>query len=309
MSKQVKRLGRGLDSLVSDFSKGVPVPVTDGPGMGEIDGDVASPASQVSVKLIDPNPFQPRDIGDDADVASLADSIRMHGMLQPIMLRQVGKRYQIVAGERRFRAACEVGLEAVPAIVREADDQQMLELALIENIQREDLNPIERANAYSQFCERFDLTADEVGRRVGEDRTTVSNYIRLLELPDAVQRQVAAGRLMMGHARCLLGVIDEARRERLAQATITNVLSVRALEDIVRREKKQRPAAVVKDSAAAMGRRSAHLKEIEQRMEQAVKTKVYVQEGKRKGSGRIVIHYYTLDDFDRIATLLGVDFE
>jgi ParB family chromosome partitioning protein len=193
----------------------------------------------------------------------------------------------------------------IPAIVREATDEQMLEFALIENIQREDLNAIERAKAYREFCTRFGLRPEEVASRLGEDRTTVVNYLRLLDLPEVIQSMVADHRLSMGHARCLLGIAEGGRRQRLAETVVANELSVRALEEIVRREK-TREAGEQRDEAQKPVPRSAHLRDVQRRFEEAVKTKVTIREGKRKGTGRIVIEFYSLDDFDRIAAMMGV---
>jgi ParB family chromosome partitioning protein len=181
----------------------------------------------------------------------------------------------------------------------------MLELALVENLQREDLNAIDRAEAYRGLCTKFDLKPEQVAERVGEDRTTVVNYMRLLELSKPIRRLVAQGRLGMGHARCLLGIKDEDRRERLAGSASQNELSVRALEEIVRREK-TRTGEAAEAASQRTQLRSAHLTDLESKFEQAVKTKVTIHEGRGKGTGRITIEYYSLDDFDRIAALLGV---
>jgi ParB family chromosome partitioning protein len=229
-------------------------------------------------------------------------------MLQPIAVRKINKHYQIIAGERRWTAAKSIGLREVPVLIREATDEQMLELALIENIQREDLNAVDRARAYQQFCERFQLKPEEVAARLGEDRTTVVNYIRLLDLPAAILARVAEGGLSMGHARCLLGVTDTDRQARLAHAVVENGLSVRALEEIVRRER-TRSEQPEKPAAGGERTRSAHLDSVQRRFEETLRTKVTIREGRRKGSGRVVIEFYSLDDFDRIADALGVTLE
>jgi ParB family chromosome partitioning protein len=182
----------------------------------------------------------------------------------------------------------------------------MMEWALIENLQREDLNPIDRASAYRQFCDRFSQAPEQVAARLGEDRTTVVNYLRLLELPESVRGWVAEGRLSMGHARSLVGVANDDRRSLLAKAVIQEGLSVRALEDLIRRER----AASPKEKASSREKNerftSAHIRDLERRFEEALKTKVMIVEGKRKGSGRIMIEYFSLTDFDRIAEALGV---
>lgn len=221
-----------------------------------------------------------------------------------------GVWYEIVAGERRYRAARMLGWKEVPVLVREATDEQMLELALIENLQREDLNAIDRAGAYRQFCERFRLSAENVALRLNEDRTTVVNYLRLLELPEGVQGMVATGRLGMGHARAILSEPNGVRRERLAQAAVEKELSVRAIEEIVRagraasETRNWKPETRTKDQV-----RSAHLRDMERRFEEALKTRVVIKEGRKKGAGKIVIEYFTLDDFDRVADLLGISSE
>lgn len=309
MSKPVRRLGRGLDSLVSDL-RGEPVAaeaqtVERSPGSD-------NPATRGSKSVLPagslrPNPFQPRrDITND-DIVTLIDSIREHGILQPITVRPHGGGYQIIAGERRWQAAQAAGLTDVPVVIREATDRQMVEWALIENIQREDLNAIDRAEAYRRYCTEFDLKPEQVAQRLGEDRTTVTNYIRLLDLPAELRQAVADGSLSMGHARCLLGVEDPDRQARLADSVVAHGLSVRALEDLVRREKQRKPGDAPR--AETTVRASPHVRDMERRFEQAVKTKVSIRESRRRGRGRIVIDYFSFDDFDRIAGLLGVELE
>lgn len=315
MSKATKRLGRGLDSLVSNLSA-PPERVAEPDikrgrtpdGASHETGSSSVRAIMLTVGELSPNPFQPRNNPTDENILSLAESIRRSGMVQPIVARPRGGGYQIIAGERRWLAAKSLGLAEIPALIREATDDQMLELALIENIQREDLNAIDRAKAYRQFCSAFSLKTEEVANRVGEDRSTVANYVRLLDLPQSIQGQLAGGTLSMGHARCLLGVSDDERREQLARAVILNQLSVRALEEIVRRERTRQtpPGATPAERKAG---RPAHLLDMQRRFEEAVKTKVTIQEGKKKGTGRLVIEYYSLDDFDRLASLLGVSLE
>jgi len=257
------------------------------------------------VGVIRPNPLQPRKLFDDNELHALAGSIARSGVLQPIAVRTRDGSYEIIAGERRWRAAKLAGLARVPVVVRTADDEQMLELALIENIQREDLNPIDRAQAYREFCTRFQMRPEDLAERLGEDRSTVANYLRLLDLPPVVRELVASKRLSAGHARCLLAVPGDDRRIALAEAAAKKDLSVRVLEEMVRFEKDRLTTERGKEKTP----RSAHTREMEQRFEQAVRTKVTIHEGKRKGTGRIVIEYYSLDDFERIAEGLGVKME
>jgi ParB family transcriptional regulator, chromosome partitioning protein len=269
---------------------------------------------------------QPRRTFDSETIAELAKSIAQAGLIQPIVVRPIPAEgripgqpveYEIVAGERRWRAARAAGLAEVPAVVRELDDEAALEVSLIENIHREDLNPMDRAAAYERYCREFKLGADEVARRVGEDRTTVTNYLRLLELPEEVKRFVSRGQIDMGHARAILGVAGEEERVQLARATLGHALSVRALEEIVRR--KRVPGSVTEGGgptgggAGKAGRtrpvQRPHIADVESRLQQSVGTKVTIREGRSKGTGRIIIEYYSLDDFDRIAEMLGLSGE
>ncbi len=242
---------------------------------------------------------------DEKALASLVASIKKSGILQPITVRVRDGRHEIIAGERRWTAAKASGLTTVPVIIRDADDEQMLELALIENIQREDLNAIDRAKAYKRFCTRFNLRAEELADRLGEDRSTVVNYMRMLELSPTIQELVANGQLGMGQGRCLLGITDLRRREELGRRCAESEWSVRTLEDAVRKEK-ELPGASVHPAKPVVTKVSPHLRDLQQRFEHSMKTKVTIIEGRRKGSGRIVIEYYSLDDFDRIATALGI---
>lgn len=319
-NKPTRRLGRGLDSLINrailDYQaatndlQAAMVPKDHQPETERTDSSgprAAVQSAMLPMESITPNPFQPRQQFNDADVSQLADSIRINGFVQPIIVRSHNKGYQIVAGERRFRAARMLGMTSVPAIIREATDEQMVELALVENIQREDLNPVDRAKAYKAFADRFQLSAEQIAQRLGEDRTTVVNYMRILELQKSVLDLIVARKLSMGHARCLLGVADRDRQLRLAESAARSELSVRALEELVRRERSAVADRAVEAVPVPSSRvRSAHLKDMEQRFEQAVKTRVTIHEGKRRGTGRITIEYYSLHDFERIAHLLGV---
>lgn len=316
MPKPARRLGRGLNSLVSStrvssLPESLPETPVEGPGV--VDGQDPMPSDSIQAQTVPtcdlhPNPLQPRTDFNPVEISSLADSIRLNGMVQPIAVRIENGRMEIIAGERRWRAAQILGLERVPVIVRRASDRQMLELALIENIQREDLNAIERALAYRSYCTRFGAKPAELAERMGEDRTTLLNYLRLLELPESVQAAVAVGKLSMGHARCLLGLPDTAARMQLAESAVAKQLSVRALEEIVRRRKRD-PAANLPDPTPMADKSGAHLRDLQRRFEEAIKTKVTIREGPRKGAGRIVIDYFSLDDFDRIAKQMGVELE
>jgi ParB family transcriptional regulator, chromosome partitioning protein len=305
MSKDIaKRLGRGLSSLIS-----VPGPESD--PVKALPPEFPPPDRPNSIKVgsLRPNPFQPRKDMDPQELKALSESIRTAGVLQPVLVRAgSGGGYEIIAGERRWRAAQMVGLSEIPVVVREASDEQMLELALVENIFRDDLNPIERAMGYRQYCDQFGLTTDEVAQRLGEDRSTVANYLRLLELPIDVKDWVAGGRLSMGHARCLLGLRAASDLIQTAKLAMDRDLSVRALEQLVRekvaaRESASKPPTEPKDA------KRPQIRSLEQSFAQALGTKVDIAESRRKGSGKIVIHYFNLDDFDRIIERLRIPAE
>lgn len=262
----------------------------------------------VRCDAVRPNPFQPRTEITDASIDALAESIRQSGLVQPITIRQVGPGYELIAGERRWRATQRAGLTEIQAIVRTATDEEMLEIALIENIFREDLNAIDRAQAYRRYCDQFALTAEQVAGRLGEDRTTVTNYLRLLELPESVQDMVRDGRLSMGHARALAGITDRHKLESTAQFACANCFSVRAIEELVRKERTA-PQAAPSPAPTAETAKRPHVRDLEQQFVRALGTKVEIQESRKKGAGRIVLHYFTLDDFDRIAERLGIRWE
>jgi ParB family chromosome partitioning protein len=255
----------------------------------------------IPLDRIEPNPFQPRQQFDDAGLADLAQSIRSDGILQPITLRQKGQKYQLIAGERRWRASRLAGLSEIPAIVRQAGDNEMLVLALVENIQREDLNAIEKARAYDSLCKVLNVPIEQLAQRLGQDRSTVSNYLRLLELDEAVQSLIRAGQLSMGHARAILGAQEE-HRVRLAREVAEEDLSVRAVE---------RQVQLLKAGGAPPRQAEArpHIRQMEQRFSQALGAKTKIREGPKGKSGRVVIYYRTLDDFDRICDRLNVDTE
>ncbi|MCP4246656.1 MAG: ParB/RepB/Spo0J family partition protein [bacterium] len=307
MPKPVRRLGRGLESLVTDLRSERALSISPEPPLSTpIYGDAgqAPATADAPIDSISPNPYQPRGSVDVADLGSLAESLRTSGMIQPISVRRAGRKLEIIAGERRWRAAKLAGMTSVPVLIRQADDRQMLEMALIENIQREDLNAIDRARGYREYCDRFGLAAADAAKRLGEDRTTVTNYLRLLDLPPDVQDVVAAGRLSMGHARCIVGVPEDDARRRLAKSVVSEDLSVRALEDRVRLNRAG--DGTKKPDAANRSSKSAHLRDLEGQLALAVGTKVTIHEGRGKGTGRLVIEYYSLDDFDRITARLGL---
>lgn len=225
MADKRPALGRGLGALIPSAA----APAT------PRDREAARPA-ELDIDLLTPNPRQPRTQIDDARLEELAQSIRSHGVIQPILVRRVGDRLEIVAGERRWRAAQRAGLLKVPVVYREVPDDRLLEVALIENIQREDLNPIEEAQAYRRLTDELHLSQDAIAAGVGKDRATIANYMRLLKLPAEVRTQVGAGALSMGQARALVTLPDEAAQRRVAREVVTRGLSVRETEALVRHE-------------------------------------------------------------------------
>lgn len=279
-----RRLGRGLESLIIDdrdllLREGVGTRV------------------EVESSRLMGNPFQPRKEFADEDLAPLVASISRQGLLQPLLVRPKGEMYEIIAGERRWRAAQRAGLTKIPVIVMAVDDQKMLEIALIENMQRKDLNPIEKALALRELCRRFDLTQEAVAERVSLDRTTVTNLLRLLDLPPEIQLDVSRETISAGHARALLAIPDRGAQLRLAARIKKEQLSVRAVEAIVRREW-GRPRV------AGGGPRDPVLVDFEDRLRKRFATKVIIR--KRGERGQIILEFYSLEDFERLADLLGV---
>ena len=267
-------LGRGLSALI---------PNRDGDSTG---------ANEIPLSEIHVNPNQPRRDVAHANLEALAISIADHGVLQPILVTETLDGYRIVAGERRVQAARLAGLERIPAVIRQLADREQLELALVENVQREDLNPIEEANAFRQLTEEFGLTQDEIARQVGRARTTITNTLRLLELDEGVQAAVADGRLSEGHARALVG-LPAVQQLHLVSTIVDAGLSVRQAEELARRLREPKPAK------AALERQSdPDLERVEDDLRNALGTKVSVARG-RKG-GRIVIEYYTDEDLGRL---------
>jgi ParB family transcriptional regulator, chromosome partitioning protein len=276
----------------------------DGPDAARLPAVVAGAYfDEVPVGAITPNPRQPREIFDEEALAELADSIRVVGLLQPIVVRQVMPgRYEIVMGERRWRACQLAELELVPAIVRETSDTDLLRDALIENLHREQLNVLEEAAAYQQLLDDFSATHEELARRIGRSRPHISNTIRLLKLPAAVQKRVAAGVLSAGHARALLSVDDPAAQERLAARIVAEGLSVRAVEEIVTMGA---PAGPVPATSRRTGRQpvAPALKDLAAKLSDVFETRVKVEMGQRKG--KITVEFASVDDLERIVASMS----
>ena len=257
---------------------------------------------EVDIDLIDPSPAQPRTHFDDARLEELAQSIRSNGIVQPLLVRRRGMRYQLVAGERRWRAAQRAGLNRVPAVVREIPDDKLLELALIENIQRQELNAIEEAHAYKRLIETLGLTQESVAQRVGRDRSFVTNYLRLLRLPEDIQSLVEEEKLSTGHARALLGVDDADIQRRVARNIVEQSLSVRETERAIKRI-----IAGVNPAAATLRETKsddANVRAAESKLRRRFGTQVRILPSQKGEGGKIEIEYYNDGDLDRLYQLL-----
>ena len=277
-----------------------------GRGLGAlIPTSVVSPQAgglaEIPIASIRPNPQQPREHFDEEALAALAESIREVGVLQPVLVREAGDDFELIAGERRWRAARRVGLPTIPAIVRVADDASTLQQAIVENVQREQLNPLEEAAAYQQLIEDFSFTHDEVATRVGRSRVTITNTLRLLQLPPSIQRHLKDGSLRMGHARALLGTPDRAFQEQLARRAVAEDMSVRAVEEAVR-EREDHPAQRVAAQATATKLRPPGLLELEELLGDYLETRVRITMGPRHG--RLQVDFATLEDLERIYRLM-----
>ena len=282
-------LGRGLGALIPSAAPG------------------QSGLLELKLTAVIPNPRQPRGHFDQQQLEELALSLREIGVLQPILVRPMGDdRYEIIAGERRYRAARLAGLETIPAIVRDTDDSKLLTEALVENIHRADLNPLEEAAAYQQLLEDFGVTHEQLAERVGKSRSAISNALRLLGLPPALQQRVATGTISAGHARALLGVADATQQESMAQRVVAEDLSVRQTEDLVRRVAEGVDAGrALRDLAASAKQRAASpFEHLQQRLADVLSTKVTIKGTARRG--KLVIEYSGRQDLERLLGILSV---
>jgi len=283
-----RRLGRGLNALLGSSAEPADKPAI----------RLHSPEQdEISVDLIDRNPYQPRREFDQAAIDELAESIRKHGVLQPLLVRATGETYQLVAGERRWRAAQQVGLESIPCRVVELEDQQVCEAALEENLKREDLNVIDKASAFRKYLEQFGGTVEDLARQLSMNRATISNIMRLLELPDQIQQAVRHDRISGGHARALLPLTEQAQIE-LARQIEQQQLSVRKAEEAVR--------AILKGDAPkkkATPELTEHVISLQNQLRDRLAAKVEIRL-KRQDAGQVVIHFDSTDDFERIVSQL-----
>jgi ParB family chromosome partitioning protein len=292
-----RRLGRGLEALLGREEGGFEPSSFD-----------AADLTYIAVDQIDPNPFQPRRTFDPAEIAALADSLRQHGMLQPILVRSQGDRFQLIAGERRLRASIEAQLHEIPARVMELDDQRVSELAMVENLQREDLNALEKATAFRDYLSRYGGTQEELAGRLGLDRSTVSNLIRLLELPEDVQVAVRSKTISQGHARALLGLPDRDSQRAACKRIVADNLSVRQTEALVATGEPTPPRPRIRKDEAhtaatpATGR-APHFLELEERLHARFGTPVCIRV-KARDRGQIIIDFNSQEDFERVSSLI-----
>ncbi|MBY9082147.1 ParB/RepB/Spo0J family partition protein [Paenibacillus sp. HN-1] len=277
-----KRLGKGLDALIPSLS------------INEDDKVVEIPLAQLRA-----NPYQPRKEFKEESIQELAESIRQHGVIQPIIVRSVLKGYEIIAGERRFRASQYCGKATIPAVVRSFTDQQVMEIALIENLQRENLNAMEVAVAYQGLMDQFSLTQEELSLKVGKSRPHIANFLRLLTLPDEVKEYVSRGTISMGHARAIVGLKEPALIKQLANQCVDQDWSVRELEEAVK-NLDRKPASGLK---AKTVKRDPYIDNVEEILRERFKTTVKIKHGKEKG--KIELNYYSTQDLERLLELLS----
>jgi ParB family chromosome partitioning protein len=288
-----RALGKGLDSLLPRVQ--APGPVSAGH-----EGDSGKPR-EIPLELIDPNPFQTRSQVHESELAELAASIVANGVVQPILVRpQPNGRFQLIAGERRWRASQIAKKTTIPAILRQVSDEQAMEITIVENLQREDLNPMDQARAFERLATEFHMTQEQIAMRTGKDRVSVANFIRLLKLPYAIQAQVESGNLTFGHARALLALKDHPDLEKVGMKVVSLSLSVRQAESMVqgvlspeRKEKAAKPEPVV----------DPNVREVRDRLQRALGLKVTVED--KKGRGRVIIEYSRLEEFDTLLEQLA----
>jgi ParB family transcriptional regulator, chromosome partitioning protein len=284
-----KALGKGINALIPDFEMGVPG--------STVEGMIQS--RELLIDEISPNRFQPRKYFDDDKLEELVKSISENGILQPIVVQKSVNGYELVVGERRWRASKKAGLKKIPAVIREVSDAQALELAIIENIHRQDLNPIEEAEAYARLADNFALTQEMIAKKVGKSRTAVANILRLLKLPRSIKEDMVSGKLSMGHARALLGLEEARQAQALCKEIFKADLTVRQTESRINKLKQRPP---IKPASPA-DKKNIFVKDLEKELERKLGTKVEISP-KKKG-GKLVVTYYSDDDLERIQNLIG----
>ena len=303
-----RHLGRGLESLLGPITsvrnsyKNRNLPDSGVEAKFPPDKELRQSLREINMNSISPNPYQARIVWDKQELEELSESIRANGVLQPIIVRQAADGFELIAGERRFRAAKLASLETIPAILRSATDQQLLELALIENIHRADLNPIERAKCYKSYLDTFKLTQAEAAQRLGEDRSVIANYLRLLDLPDAIKQMLAQKSLSMGHARAILALPTDELRRKLANRAMAGRLSVREVERLVRRY-----LTGTGKEKTDNENKPANIMDLERTLSTQLGTKVTIETRKKGQRGKIIIEFHSLDEFDRITEKIGLE--
>ena len=287
-SKNKKGLGRGINALFADFDE---------------EKEADEKVEELQLDEIRPNPYQPRKNFDEENLKDLSDSIRKNGVFQPIIVRKSSVMgYEIIAGERRFRASKLAGKDSIPAIVRAIDDEQMMEVAVLENLQREDLSPLEEAEAYSTLMKNLKITQSELSERLGKSRPYIANYLRLLDLPQEVKAFVQDGKLSMGQARTLLALKDKDKLVELAKKTVKENYTVRQLEQIVNDMNGKKK--VKKDRKKKL---SPYLLQSQDRLQEKFGTKVAIKANEKTGKGKIEINYLSTEDFNRILDVLNIE--
>ncbi|MEX0586446.1 MAG: ParB/RepB/Spo0J family partition protein [Pirellulales bacterium] len=303
-----RRLGRGLEALLgrpAAVEEQATLAFHDPQAVAELASTPGTGLLQLDVNTIDANRFQPRQDFDEDELEALAESIRQHGLIQPIVVRRQGDRYELISGERRLRAAIKAGWSEVPAQLREADDRQVAEIAIVENVQRKDLSPLEKAASFQRYLDDYHCTQEELASRIQIDRSTIANLIRLLELPGTVQQCLREGAITQGHARALLPLGDEEEQLRFCREIVAKQLSVRATEDAVQdaiRQADAEPLVIAGRTGSAAKRRRpsrGHLATLEQEIRKALGAKVEIRQA-AKGRGRIVVHFATAEEFERL---------
>ncbi len=281
-----KALGKGINALIPDFEKGVPEAES-------------SPATDLLIDEISPNHLQPRNYFDDKKLNDLMASIKEHGVLQPVVVQKVDSGFELIVGERRWRASKKLGLKKIPAVIREVNDEQSLEIAIIENIHRQDLNPIEEAEAYARLSNEFALTQEMVAEKVGKSRTAVANILRLLKLSRNIKEDLISEKISMGHARALLGLEESKQMETLRNEIVKQDLTVRQTESRVNKLKK----GVLDKPITQKVNKDIFTKDLEKDLARRLGTKVDILP--KKNGGKLIVTYYSDDDLERIQMLMG----
>lgn len=277
-----KGLGKGINALFNNIEM----------EQGEV-------IKKIKLKELRPNPYQPRKVFTEEAIEELKQSILMHGILQPIIARKSIKGYEIVVGERRYRAAVEAGLKAVPVVIRDLTEQQMMELAILENLQREDLNPIEAALAYQMLLERLQITQDELARRLGKSRPHITNYVRLLSLPEEIRDYISEGKISMGHGRALLALKNKEKLHALIEKVLKEKMNVRQLEQYIHQLNENVPRGT---KTKEQQKKALFIKQHETSLREKLGTSVTIKQSKKKG--KIEIEFFSKEDLDRILDLI-----